>query len=94
MQRIRIASALVRNPRIVILDEATSWLDAPSQAKVMDGIKRLDATRIVIAHRLSTIRRASRIYVLDAGRVAQTGSFDELLAAEGPFRQLVQRQLL
>lgn len=94
VQRIRIAAALVRSPRVVILDEATSWLDAPSQAAVMDSIERLDATRIVIAHRLSTIRRASRIYVLDEGRVAQVGGFDELMGASGPFRQLVQRQML
>ena len=94
IQRIRIAAALVRKPRIVIFDEATSWLDAPSQAEVMGGIERLDITRIVIAHRLSTIRRAGRIYVLDAGRVAQVGGFDELLEAPGPFRELVQRQLL
>lgn len=94
LQRIRIAAALVRNPRIVILDEATSWLDARSQAGVMGGIERLDATRIVIAHRLSTIRRAGRIYVLDAGRVVQVGGFDELLAADGPFREFARRQTL
>ncbi len=92
VQRIRIASALVRNPRIVFLDEATNWLDTKSQAEVMAGIESLSATRIVIAHRLSTIRKAERIYVLDAGRVVQEGGFDELFAAEGPFRRLVQRQ--
>jgi len=94
IQRIRIAAALVRSPRIVIFDEATSWLDAPSQAEVMSAIERMDITRIVIAHRLSTIRQAGRIYVLDGGRVAQVGGFDELLEAPGPFRGLVQRQLL
>ncbi len=93
IQRIRIAAALVRNPRVVLLDEATSWLDARSQAQVMRGIESLAATRIVIAHRLSTIRKAERIYVLDAGRVVQQGTFDELYAAEGTFRRLVQRQL-
>ncbi len=93
VQRIRIASALVRNPRIVFLDEATGWLDAASQARVMAGIESLAATRIVIAHRLSTIRRADRIYVLSAGRVVQQGTFEELGSVEGLFRQLVQRQL-
>ena len=93
IQRIRIAAALVRNPRVVLLDEATSWLDARSQARVMRGVESLAATRIVIAHRLSTIRKAERIYVLDAGRVVQQGAFDELYAAEGAFRRLVQRQL-
>ena len=93
IQRIRIAAALVRNPRIVLFDEATSWLDARSQAQVMRGIESLAATRIVIAHRLSTIRKAERIYVLNAGRVVQQGAFDELYAVDGTFRRLVQRQL-
>ncbi|MYA03188.1 MAG: ATP-binding cassette domain-containing protein [Caldilineaceae bacterium SB0664_bin_22] len=93
VQRIRIASALVRNPRIVFLDGATGWLDAACQARVMAGIESLAATRIVIAHRLSTIRRADRIYVLSAGRVVQQGTFEELSSAEGIFHQLAQRQL-
>ena len=92
IQRIRIAAALVRNPRIVLLDEATNWLDTKNQADVMAGIETLSATRVVIAHRLSTIRKAERIYVLEAGRVAQHGSFEELFAVDGPFRRLVQRQ--
>ncbi len=94
IQRIRIASALAREPRIVILDEATSWLDSRSQAEVMNSIEGLGVTRIVIAHRLSTIRRADRIYVLDAGRLVQVGGYEELLEAPGPFRELVSRQLL
>ncbi len=93
VQRIRIAAALVRNPRLVLLDEATSWLDSQSQSEVMKSIERLAATRIVVAHRLSTIRAADRIYVLDAGRVVQQGTFDELVAVEGVFHQLVSRQL-
>ncbi len=93
MQRIKIAAALVRNPRIVFLDEATSWLDVKSQAKVMEGVESMASTRIVIAHRLSTIRKAERIYVMEAGRVVQMGAFDELYGVEGPFRTLVQRQV-
>jgi len=58
----------------------------------MAGIERSAATRIVIAHRLSTIRKADRIYVLEAGRVTQCGSYDELLAADGPFRRMAERQ--
>ena len=92
-QRLRIAASLVHNPRILFLDEATSWLDAQSQAKVMQGIESLDATRIVIAHRLSTIRKADRIYVLHDGRVVQQGNFEELYGTEGMFRELVQRQM-
>ena len=93
VQRIRIAAALVRNPRLVLLDEATSWLDSQSQSEVMKSIERLAATRVVVAHRLSTIRAADRIYVLDAGRVVQQGTFAELVAVEGVFHQLVSRQL-
>ncbi len=91
-QRIRVASALARRPRIVFLDEATNWLDTDSQARVMRGIENLSATRIVIAHRLSTIRKADRIYVLDGGKVIQQGGFDELFEAEGLFRRLMLRQ--
>ena len=92
-QRIMIAAALVRNPRILFLDEATSWLDAENQRKVMEGIESLAVTRIVIAHRLSTIRKANRIYVLQAGRVVQQGGFDELLESAGLFRDLMRRQM-
>ncbi len=93
-QRIRIAASLVRNPRIVFLDEATSWLDASSQRETMDGIRRLTSTRIAIAHRLSTVREANRIYVLEGGRVSESGTFDELMAADGSFRALAERQLV
>ena len=93
MQRIRIAAALVRNPRVLFLGEATSWLDANSRAQVMQGIESLAATRIVIAHRLSTIRKAHRIFVLHAGRMIQQGGFDELFETEGVSRGLVRRQV-
>ncbi len=93
-QRIMIASALVREPRIIFLDEATSWLDTASQSAVMSAIRQLTITRFVIAHRLSTIREADRIYVMHAGRVVQTGGFDELFEQEGRFRELMLRQTL
>lgn len=92
-QRIRIAAALVRNPRLIFLDEPTSWLDTKSQAETMRGIEHATSTRIVIAHRLSTIRQATRIYVLQGGRVVQTGGFDELIETAGPFRDLALRQM-
>ena len=92
-QRIRIAAALVRNPRIIFLDEPTSWLDTKSQSETMKGIEQSTSTRLVIAHRLSTIRKANRIYVLQGGRVVQTGGFDELIEADGPFRDLALRQM-
>ncbi|MXW94097.1 MAG: ATP-binding cassette domain-containing protein [Acidimicrobiaceae bacterium] len=92
VQRVRIAAALARNPRIVVFDEATSWLDAESQSIVMRGVETLAATRIVVAHRLSTIRMADRVYMLDHGRVVQQGTVDELSSVEGPFQELVRRQ--
>ena len=91
-QRIRIAAALVRNPRIIFLDEPTSWLDAQSQAQTMQGIENSTSTRFVIAHRLSTIRMANRIYVIQRGKVVQSGKFDELFEVNGPFRDLALRQ--
>ncbi len=92
-QRIRIAGALVRNPRILFLDEATNWLDRRNQAALMESIRASTATRIVIAHRMSTIREAHRIYVLEAGKVVQVGRFEDLANRDGPFRDLVRRQM-
>ena len=92
-QRIMIAHALLRNPRVLLLDEATNWLDNDSQARIMENLAGLASTRIVIAHRLSTLRHADRIYVLQSGRVVQEGSFAELTAAEGVFRDLMRRQM-
>ncbi len=93
-QRIMIAAALVREPRIIFLDEATSWLDTGAQSAVMASIEALTITRVVIAHRLSTIRGADRIYVLHGGRVVQEGGFDELFETPGRFRELMLRQML
>ena len=92
-QRIRIASALIRNPRILLLDEATNWLDNETQSEVMENLASLTSTRIVIAHRLSTLRRADRIYVMQDGRVVQEGSFEELAEVPGLFREMVRRQV-
>ena len=92
-QRLLIARALVGNPQIILMDEATSALDNRTQATVTQSIETLNATRIVIAHRLSTIRHADRIYVLEAGRIVQAGSFAELIAQAGLFSRLVARQL-
>ena len=92
-QRIMIAHALLRNPGVLLLDEATNWLDNSSQAQVMENLGSLTSTRIVIAHRLSTLRQADRIYVMQAGRVAQEGTYAELVETEGVFRNLVRRQM-
>jgi ABC-type multidrug transport system fused ATPase/permease subunit len=89
-QRIAIARALIRNPRILILDEATSALDTVSETKVQEALVRLmeDRTTFVIAHRLSTIKNADKIVVLQEGYVAQIGGHDELIAADGVYREL------
>jgi ABC-type bacteriocin/lantibiotic exporter with double-glycine peptidase domain len=93
-QRVMIARALVNRPRLIFLDQATSALDSRTQAIVGASLAALNATRIVIAHRLSTIRDADRILVLESGRIVESGSYDELMGREGPFRRLVERQLL
>ncbi len=91
-QRLIIARALVLRPKILLFDEATSALDNRTQAIVSASVDRLRATRIVIAHRLSTIRNADRIYVIEAGRVVQQGSFDKLSQEPGLFAELMARQ--
>ncbi len=92
-QRILIARALIHNPRLLLLDEATNWLDNESQGQVMENLANIDATRVVIAHRLSTLRQADRIYVMQAGRVVEEGNFTELMEAGGVFENLARRQL-
>ena len=92
-QRVTIARSLLGSPRIMLLDEATNWLDNESQAEVMQNLALLTSTRIVIAHRLSTLEQADRIYVLQAGKVVQSGSFEELVEVDGVFRDLVRRQI-
>jgi ATP-binding cassette subfamily C protein len=91
-QRVLIARALASRPRILLLDEATSALDNLSQAKVLESLAALDATRIVIAHRLETVKRADRIVVLDGGRIVQEGTFEELAGRQGLFSALLERQ--
>ena len=92
-QRLLIARAIATKPRLLLFDEATSALDNRTQEKVSRSLEALQATRFVIAHRLSTIVNADRIYVIVAGRIAQTGTYNELLNQPGPFADLVKRQL-
>ena len=95
-QRVSIARALLRDPRILILDEATSSLDSESEALISEALQRLfvGRTTFIIAHRLSTIRRATLILVLERGRIVETGTHSELLSRGGLYASLHERQAL
>ena len=91
-QRLMIARAIAPKPKILLFDEATSALDNKTQKQVADALEGLKCTRIVIAHRLSTVRHCDRILVLDGGKIAESGNYDELIARGGIFAELVERQ--
>jgi ABC-type multidrug transport system fused ATPase/permease subunit len=93
-QRVSIARAILADPRILILDEATSSLDSESEQQIQDGLRRLRSgrTTFVIAHRLSTIRSADQILVVEAGEIVERGTHAELLALNGRYRQLYDKQ--
>ncbi len=93
-QRLLIARALVGKPKIIFMDEATSALDNIAQAHTVKALDSLDCTRIVIAHRLSTIRNCGRIIMLDGGKIAEEGTYEELISKNGKFAALVERQRL
>ena len=93
-QRLMIARAVASKPRILMFDEATSALDNLTQKKVSEAIDSLNCTRIVIAHRLSTIQHADRIIFLEKGVIAEEGTYEELIAKNGRFAELVERQRL
>jgi len=95
-QRIAIARALLKNPPILILDEATSHLDSESEHLIQKALENVmkNRTTIVIAHRLSTVRTASRILVLDNGQIAEEGTHEELIKQDGVYRKLYELQFL
>jgi len=93
-QRVALARVILKNPRILVLDEATSSLDSESESLIQDALKRVMAgrTSIVIAHRLSTILAADLILVMDRGKIVERGSHEELLATGGLYSQLYETQ--
>ena len=91
-QRLMIARAVAPKPKLLIFDEATSALDNKTQKQVTDALDAMGCTRIVIAHRLSTIRHCDRILVLDGGKIAEDGTYEELIEKDGLFAELVERQ--
>lgn len=92
IQQMQLAGILISRPPVVILDEATSALDNVAQKRVTDALAEMKCTRIVIAHRLSTVRHADEINVLNGGRIQEHGTYDELLAQNGIFADLIRRQ--
>ena len=93
-QRLLIARAMARKPRIMLFDEATSALDNRTQAIVQASLKQLSITRVVIAHRLSTVQDADQIFVLEAGRIVESGRYDDLMEQNGVFTSLARRQVV
>jgi len=95
-QLVAIARALLVNPRLLIMDEATSSVDTLTEALIQEALQRLlsGRTAIVIAHRLSTVRHADRIFVIDGGRIVQQGTHEELLAQGGLYRDLYEQQFI
>jgi ABC-type multidrug transport system fused ATPase/permease subunit len=94
-QRVAIARAFLRDPAILVLDEATSSLDAESERLIQEALETLlsGRTALIIAHRLATVRRCDRIYVLEAGSVVESGTHDQLVAQEGgKYRRLAEMQ--
>jgi ABC-type bacteriocin/lantibiotic exporter with double-glycine peptidase domain len=93
-QRLIIARAICGGRKILIMDEATSALDNITQKHVADSLAALKGTRIVVAHRLSTVQNCDRIYVVDGGKIAESGTYDELIQKKGLFAELISRQQL
>ena len=93
-QRLMIARAVIRRPQVLIMDEATSALDNVTQRQVVENLRALNCTQIVVAQRLSTIVGADLIYVIDEGRVVESGTYQQLMETGPIFRKMIERQTL
>ena len=93
-QRLMIARAIAPKPKLLIFDEATSALDNKTQKQISESLDAMGCTRVVVAHRLSTIQHCDRIVVLDGGKIIEDGNYEELIARDGYFAELVRRQRL
>ena len=93
-QQLLLARALIRNPKVLVLDEATSALDNITQKKVLDSVLQLSSTVLMVAHRLSTVINFDRIIMLKQGKIVESGTYEELMAAKGLFAELVNKQLI
>jgi ATP-binding cassette subfamily B protein len=93
VQRLAIARTLANRPRLLILDEATSHLDTLTEARVSEALATLNCTRVIIAHRLSTVAGADRIFVMNGGRIVESGKHDALVALAGHYANMYIDQL-
>jgi ABC-type multidrug transport system fused ATPase/permease subunit len=95
-QRLAIARALLRDPAILIMDEATSMIDSESESNIAAAVAEMSGSRtiLIVAHRLTTIRSAKRIVVMDAGRIIDSGTHEELMERCGVYRDLAKHQLM
>lgn len=91
-QRLEIATALAKEPAILIMDEATSALDPKTEDEIMSAIRLIGPTQIIVAHRLSTIRDCDEIIVLDQGKIIQHGKHEDLIQQEGMYRELMKSE--